>query len=139
MTKLTVMIMAMVLLALGAVLPVGAAAHMGDVAVPYWTNISQVTKSFDATDGIGCANGSIVGKFGTTNVKAEVLVYIQTSNGWEYLGGDSSDVDGMSTTVNYQFTPVLNASYKAEFTFTATKSGTTETTNETLYMTYTGN
>ena len=139
MKKLIVSVMALVLLTMSAVLPVGAAAHMGDIAVPYWTNVNSVSQSITFENGIGFAEGSVRGKFGSTNAQAEVRLYIQTTDGWEFIGDAYDSQSGMSAAVSYEFTPVRNATYKAEFTFTVYKSGVSEVVSQEVIETYTGN
>lgn len=138
MKKFLVLLMSVVLLTVGIVLPVSAAASADDVAVPYWTNTNSIATTITFTNGMGYAEGAVVGKFGSSSAQAEVRLYIQTADGWDFLGDDYDSRSGMTAAVSYEFVPVLNATYKAEFTFIVYRNGVSEAVSEEVIETYTG-
>ncbi len=134
--KIMLVCLSMILMMSFVAIPVQAAVA-DDTVQPRWDNtaIIELTLTF-SEDGIGCASAFIGGQPGTTNIEASVYIYRKSGLFWRYVDESHSSTTAMTGVLNCTFNATQGTEYKAEYTFTVTKSGTDETITKTQYRTY---
>ena len=132
MKKMIALVVAGILM-LSCCIGVGAAAP--EIVAPMWDNINNLSNniSFEGTDGY--AQGTVVGKSGTTAISGTLVVYKQTSNGWEFVGSDSDSVSGSFMTLKVEFDGKEGEYYKSVFNVSVTRNGVVESETKTVYKT----
>ena len=138
MKKFIVLTMSVILLFSAIATPVSAAQPNDEIAQPYWTNTSSTSADIVFLDGVGYAEGDVLGKFGSTKTYVDVVVYFQSGDDWIYVTEKHVSADRMSLAVSCEFVPMLGITYKAEFTFRVIKNGTGEVLVTNVYKTYEG-
>ena len=136
MKKFIVLAMSAILLFSAIATPVSAAQPNDEIAQPYWTNTNGIDAHIGFVDGVGYADGYVNGKFGTTMTQAYVVVYMQVGDSWVYVADKSVQSNSISALVSCEFVPMVGMTYKAEYTFMVSKSGTTETVTRDVYKTF---
>ena len=127
-----------ILLFSAMVMPVGAARLENEIAQPYWTNTNSVDAWMGFVDGVGYAEASLFGKFGSTEVLIDVVVYRQSGDTWVYVAEKHVSADGMSVGISCPFDITPGTYYKAEYTFTVYRSGMGEVVKRNVFKTYAG-
>ena len=117
---------------------VGAAQPNNEIAQPYWTNTNSVDAWIGFVDGVGYAEASLFGKFGSTAVLIDVVVYKQSEDDWVYVTEKHVSADGMTVGISCPFDITVGTYYKAEYTFTVYRNGTGEVVVRDVYKTYVG-
>ena len=138
MKKVFILAMSIILLFSAMAMPISAAQVNDEIAQPYWTNTNAIDVQIAFIDGVGYADGYVRGKFGATMAQAYVVVYQQDGDNWIHIADDRVISNSISALVSCEFVPVLGATYKAEYTFMVSKSGSTETVVRDAYKTYEG-
>ena len=138
MKKLLILAMSVVLLFSAMAMPISAAQPNDEIAQPYWTNTNAIDVHIVFSEGKGYADGYVRGKFGTTMTQIYVVVYQQSGNDWIHIAEDHVLSNSISAAISCEFTPVLGATYKAEYSFFVSKDGTTEGVARDAYKTYEG-
>lgn len=116
-------------------IPVDAALPVGTIE-PLWDNTSNVDCTMNFIDGIGYADSVVKAKFGSTSITTDVYVYKQISGEWVCVAELHDTKNKMVSGVSCTFLAEVGGYYKADYTFTVTKSGVDEIINRTLYHTY---
>ncbi len=135
MKKLTVSIIAILVLVLTVLSPVSAAQPDG----LQWDNTNLVSASIGFYSGIGDAEALVIGKPDTTQTKIDVVVYKQTTSGWTYVNEAHASRMAQNCGIECDFDAVYNGYYKADFTFTVTRYGVDEIIYRTEYQLYDSN
>ena len=138
MKKIIVIAMSVILLFSAMVMPIDAAQAENEIAQPYWTNTNRIVADIGFIDGVGYAEASLTGKFGSTRASIDVIVYEQVGEEWVYLTEMHVTSESMSAMISCDFPITLGTNYKAEYMFTVVKNGTGEAIARIVYDTYTG-
>ena len=135
MKKTMIALFAVVLLMSAVIVPIGAAMPE-DTVQPYWTNTNNIDCTMNVIDDVGYADCVVMGKFGATSIRTDIYVYEMIDDEWTYVTElhdvKNKQVSGVSCT----FDAELGGYYRADYTFTVVKSGTSEVIDRTLYYTY---
>lgn len=132
MKKLTVSIIAILVLVLTVLSPVSAAQPDG----LQWTNTNVITGSIAYGEGRGYAEGAVIAKFGTSKIQVDAVVYKETNSGWVYVNEEHVTKYERTAAISCQFDADLWGYYRVDFTFTVTKDGYDEIINRTDYELY---
>lgn len=134
--RVIISLIAVALLLSTIVVPVSAARGGNPTIQPQWDNTANIdcTISFDGD--VGYAESVVKAQFGSSSIKTDIVVYKQVDSDWIYVT-ELHDikykiVSGVSCTFNAE----VGFTYRADYTFTVTKSGVDEVINRTVYKTY---
>lgn len=112
---------------------VSTSAALPEEASPFYIHIKRVNNviSFDGTNGE--ASASVQALSGTTKITGTLTVYKQSGNNWISVGSSSNTVTSSAMVLSVNFTGYSEANYKAVFSFSVTRNGTTESESNTTY------
>lgn len=118
-------------------IPANAAiADPGETVTPLWDNIVLTSSNLLFTDNLtGAAEMTVTRKPGTTSTTITIEVYKQTGSTWTLIKEGSKTSTAMVTPYSLTFPGEIGGYYKAEFTVSVSRSGNTEITTETRYIT----
>ena len=132
--KILSMVMVIVTVLMCTAMPIQAAVVQPDVE-PMWDNTNTIIIGLSFPNN-GCAEASVCGKTGVTQITIDICVYRQSGNSWIYVTEAHKTVTNkMTCALGCQFTPINGAYYRADFTFTITKGGVDEIIEKTKYKT----
>ena len=114
----------------------GALGSIAYAAEPRWSNTGSLAYGFEFDDSnTGNASASITGKIGTNKIECQIEIYRQNGTQWIYVTGDTQSVNDGSMNMELLVTGISGEYYKAEFTFTVYRNGTSEVITRTAYDT----
>ncbi len=130
--KKLILIVLSVLMLVTVAAPVGAATVDVDNTVqPRWTNTSVVNAYFACADGLGYVESSVTAKIGASSVQTDMYLYKLVDDDWEYV--DELHVIQYQRNAATSLSFEANGEYfRADFTFTVTKSGVAEVIERTI-------
>ncbi len=134
MKKIILIALALVMLTSIVVIPVGATVADNTVQ-PRWTNASSVNCNIKYVDGVGYAEATVQGKFGTTSITTNIYLYKYVDNDWSYVDELHETRGSMRATESLPFDAEVGEYFKAEYEISVTKGGTTEDIYKTVYYT----
>ena len=103
---------------------------------PRWNNTGSLAYVFEFDDSCtGNASASVTGKIGTSKIECKIEVYRQNGTEWIYVKGDTQTVNDGSMNMELLVNGNSGQYYKAEFTFTVWRNGTSEVITFTDYAT----
>ena len=138
MKKIIVIAMSVILLFSAMVMPISAAQADNEIAKPYWTHTNSINATIGFIDGVGYAEAALNGKFGSTAVYIDVIVYRQSGGDWVYITEEHTNATGAAVAISCPFEITSGTYYKAEYTFTVHRNGTGEVVARDVYKTYEG-
>lgn len=118
-------------------IPANAAiADPGETVMPLWDNVTSTSTNFLFNDNLdGSAEITVTAKLGSTSTTITIKVYRQEGNEWILIKEGSKTSTMIVTAYNVLFPGEVGEYYKAEYTISVTRLGTTETITETRYVT----
>ena len=118
-------------------IPANAAiADPGETVMPLWDNIVSTSTNFAFSDNlIGSADITVAGRAGTTSMTITIKVYVQEGNTWTLVKEGSKTSTILAASYNVYFSGEIGEYYKAEYTISVTRLGSTEAITETRYAT----
>ena len=130
MNKQTIRVVAIIMMIL-VVFPLQmfAMAAQKDEFEPLWDNAMIVSCSISS----GEVQTIVIAQPGVSEIKMDVYVYMLCGSSWIYVTENHKTVNGIMLTDVYNFTPVKNMSYKANFTIEIIRNGVSEVITQTKY------
>lgn len=103
---------------------------------PRWNNAGSIdcAISFDENQS-GYAWISVAGKFGVTQIEVSVTVSYQNGSNWTRIASQTKTVNDVDLDMEVPVLGISDAYYKADFTITLYRNGTSETITQTCYAT----
>lgn len=129
MKKAIVLLLSIILLACS----LGSVAYASE---PRWDNTARLVYGFEFDNSItGNATANVAGKIGTNKIECQIEIYRQSGSNWIYITGDTQTATNSSLNMQLLITGTSGVYYKAEFTITVYRNGTSEVITRTVYAT----
>ena len=121
------------------VIPANAAiADPGETVEPMWDNTDLVSITMDyLDDGYGYSECLVYGKYGTSSIVVEIVVYKRVALlFWKKVAEKTEVFNDDVALASCRFSPAVGATYKSTYKITVTQNGTDEVIEKTLTSTY---
>ena len=126
----------LVVLVLSAILFTFCFGTVAYAVEPRWSNTGSIVYGINVESPTGDhAYIGVTGKIGTSRIECEIDIYRQVGSSWVYVTGDTDAIDDGAINFEVPFTGISGQYYKAEFTVTVYRNGTSEVIELTDYKT----